>query len=112
MILIYDEENDKTYITANTLNDDFIKSFLRSQELPIENFKIYFIDKTSLDSELYGDLKIENAALKVYSGIYTGTHEEENRVRVGETLIYTHDLIELNYPYDESGKFDQSLWGL
>ena len=112
MILIYDEENDKTYITANTLNDDFIKSFLRSQELPIEKFKIYFIEKTSLDPELYGDLRVENSTLKVYTGIYTGTHEEENRVRVGETLAYTHAIQELSYPYNENGVFNKKLWGI
>lgn len=112
MIILHDTITNETMISRNSVEDDFLKFIVKGRDLQPAQLKIYITSKTRDDADMKGRLHVSEGQLQVLSTDYTGSAETDDFVITGESLAHTHALQELSYPYDENGKFNQSLWGL
>jgi len=110
MIILHNTITNKTIVTRNSISDDFVRFIVKAENLQPAQLKIFITSKTREDDDMKGMLRVNANALEVYRTDFTGSLETEDIVVTGETLIHTHALQELNYPYDEDGKFDSKLW--
>ena len=112
MIILHNTVDGETLVCCNSFEDDFVRFIVASRGILPNQLGIYHTEKTRSDADMKGRLQINSDALEVYETDYTGSAETEDFVITGESLIHTHAVEKLNYPYDENGNFNSSLWGL